>query len=249
MGTTLFFCRIGTLNIKIETNFYNKIMLATPYTKMSFPTLNPARISGNFETTRPLQSHQWANLSEWATSEITSSQSFDFAKMVANLQHDDVTIRRSHQREWTKILQKAAFTNQDSQPSNGPKLEKFRKAKCGPRYSHIRLIDITQILIDHRIKVTEWHAEQKSRIRVKTEFDLRIESYEDARWRYKNGLTIVNAPSIFGISQKLTKDELDKRMLEWDSLNPKPTRKVEQVQAEPELVIEQVEVDDWEQLA
>jgi len=41
---------------------------------------------------------------------------------------------------------------------------------------------------------------------------------------------------------------LDKRMIEWDSLNPKPTRKVEQA-AEPELVIEQVEVDDWEQLA
>ena len=73
-------------------------MLATPYTKMSFPTLNPARISGNFETTRPIQKHQWANLSDWATSEITSYQSFDFAKMVANIQHDDLAIRRSYQR-------------------------------------------------------------------------------------------------------------------------------------------------------
>ena len=227
-------------------------MLATPYTKMSFPTLNPARISGNFETTRPLQPYQWANLSDWATTEITGSQSFDFAKMIANIQHDDVAIRRSYQREWTKMLQKAAFTNKESQPSNGPKLEKFRKSICGPKYSQIRLIDLTQILIDHRIELVEWHAQQKSRMRVKTDFDKQLEAYENARKRHKNGLTTVNAPSIFGISQKITKDELDKRMLEWDAQNPKPTRKVqaEQVaeQAEPELVIEQVEVDDWEQL-
>jgi hypothetical protein len=217
--------------------------------------LNPARISGNFETTRPLGKQQWNNLSEWATSEITASQSFDFAKMIANIQHDDVTIRRSHQREWTKMIQKAAFTNKDTPPSNGPMLEKFRKAKCGPKYSHIRLIDLTQILIDHRIKVMEWYADQKSRMRVKTEFDLRIEAYENARWRHKNRLTTVNAPSIFGISQKITKDELDKRMLEWDEMNPKPTRvQAAEQAAEPELiepdelVIEQVEVDDWEQL-
>ena len=228
-------------------------MLATPYTKMSFPTLNPARISGNFETTRPIQKHQWANLSDWATSEITSSQTFDFAKMVANIQHDDLAIRRSYQREWTKMLQKAAFTNKESQ-SNAPKLEKFRKAICGTKYSHIRLIDLTQILIDHRVEVVEWHAQQKSRMRVKSDFDKQLEAYEIARKRHKNRLTTVNAPSpILGISQKITKDELDKRMLEWDKQNPKPTRKVEQVQAEqvqsePELVIEQVEVDDWEQL-
>jgi hypothetical protein len=229
-------------------------MLATPYTKMSFPTLNPARISGNFETTRPIQKHQWANLSDWATSEITSSQSFDFAKMVANIQHDDLAIRRSYQREWTKMLQKAAFTNKESQPSNAPKLEKFRKAICGTKYSHIRLIDLTQILIDHRVEVVEWHAQQKSRMRVKSDFDKQLEAYENARKRHKNGLTTVNAPSIFGISQKITKDELDKRMLEWDAQNPKPTRKVEQVAEQAEQVAEQVhvieavEVDDWEQL-
>ena len=228
-------------------------MLATPYTKMSFPTLNPARISGNFETTRPIQKHQWANLSDWATSEITSSQTFDFAKMVANIQHDDLAIRRSYQREWTKMLQKAAFTNKESQPSNGPKLEKFRKAICGPKYSQIRLIDLTQILIDHRVEVVEWHAQQKSRMRVKSDFDKQLEAYEIARKRHKNRLTTVNAPSpILGISQKITKDELDKRMLEWDKQNPKPTRKAEQVaeQAEQvaEKVIEPVEVDDWEQL-
>ena len=227
-------------------------MLATPYTKMSFPTLNPARISGNFETTLPIQKHQWANLSDWATSEITSSQSFDFAKMVANIQHDDVAIRRSYQREWTKMLQKAAFTNKESQ-SNAPKLEKFRKAICGTKYSHIRLIDLTQILIDHRVEVVEWHAQQKSRMRVKSDFDKQLEAYEIARKRHKNRLTTVNAPSpILGISQKITKDELDKRMLEWDKQNPKPTRKAEQVaeQAEQvaEKVIEPVEVDDWEQL-
>jgi hypothetical protein len=221
-------------------------MLATPYTKMSFPTLNPARISGNFETTRPIQKHQWANLSDWATSEITSSQSFDFAKMVANIQHDDLAIRRSYQREWTKMLQKAAFTNKESQ-SNAPKLEKFRKAICGTKYSHIRLIDLTQILIDHRVEVVEWHAQQKSRMRVKSDFDKQLEAYENARKRHKNGLTTVNAPSIFGISQKITKDELDKRMLEWDEQNPKPTRKVEQAE-QAEQVIEPVEVDDWEQL-
>jgi hypothetical protein len=221
-------------------------MLATPYTKMSFPTLNPARISGNFETTRPIQKHQWANLSDWATSEITSSQSFDFAKMVANIQHDDLAIRRSYQREWTKMLQKAAFTNKESQ-SNAPKLEKFRKAICGTKYSHIRLIDLTQILIDHRVEVVEWHAQQKSRMRVKSDFDKQLEAYENARKRHKNGLTAVNAPSIFGISQKITKDELDKRMLEWDEQNPKPTRKVEQAE-QAEQVIEPVEVDDWEQL-
>ena len=227
-------------------------MLATPYTKMSFPTLNPARISGNFETTRPIQKHQWANLSDWATSEITSSQTFDFAKMVANIQHDDLAIRRSYQREWTKMLQKAAFTNKESQ-SNAPKLEKFRKAICGTKYSHIRLIDLTQILIDHRVEVVEWHAQQKSRMRVKSDFDKQLEAYEIARKRHKNRLTTVNAPSpILGISQKITKDELDKRMLEWDKQNPKPTRKAEQVaeQAEQvaEKVIEPVEVDDWEQL-
>jgi hypothetical protein len=227
-------------------------MLATPYTKMSFPTLNPARISGNFETTRPIQKHQWANLSDWATSEITSSQTFDFAKMVANIQHDDLAIRRSYQREWTKMLQKAAFTNKESQ-SNAPKLEKFRKAICGTKYSHIRLIDLTQILIDHRVEVVEWHAQQKSRMRVKSDFDKQLEAYEIARKRHKNRLTTVNAPSpILGISQKITKDELDKRMLEWDKQNPKPTRKAEQVaeQAEQvaEQVIEPVEVDDWEQL-
>jgi len=228
-------------------------MLATPYTKMSFPTLNPARISGNFETARPIQKHQWANLSDWATSEITSSQTFDFAKMVANIQHDDLAIRRSYQREWTKMLQKAAFTNKESQ-SNAPKLEKFRKAICGTKYSHIRLIDLTQILIDHRVEVVEWHAQQKSRMRVKSDFDKQLEAYEIARKRHKNRLTTVNAPSpILGISQKITKDELDKRMLEWDKQNPKPTRKAEQVaeQAEQvvaEQVIEPVEVDDWEQL-
>ena len=220
-------------------------MLATPYTKMSFPTLNPARISGNFETARPIQKHQWANLSDWATSEITSSQTFDFAKMVANIQHDDLAIRRSYQREWTKMLQKAAFTNKESQ-SNAPKLEKFRKAICGTKYSHIRLIDLTQILIDHRVEVVEWHAQQKSRMRVKSDFDKQLEAYEIARKRHKNRLTTVNAPSpILGISQKITKDELDKRMLEWDKQNPKPTRKAEQV---AEQVIEPVEVDDWEQL-
>ena len=228
-------------------------MLATPYTKMSFPTLNPALITRDFETTRPLQRYQWANLSDWATTEITCSQSFDFAKMIANIQHDDVEIRNSFQIEWTKMLKKVAFANKESQPSNGPKLEKFRKAICGPKYSQIRLIDLTQILIDHRIELVEWHAQQKSRMRVKTDFDLRVEEYENARRRHKNGLTTVNAPSIFGISQKITKDELDKRMLEWDAQNPKPTRKVQAEQvaeqvAEPELVIEQVEVDDWEQL-
>jgi hypothetical protein len=219
---------------------------------MSFPSLNPARISGNFETTRPLGKQQWANLTGWSARQITISQSFKFAELLANIQHDDVAIRRSYQREWTKMLQKAAFTNKESQPSNGPKLEKFRKAICGPKYSQIRLIDLTQILIDHRIELVEWHAQQKSRMRVKTDFDLRVEAYENARRRHKNGLTTVNAPSIFGIDKKITKDELDKRMLEWDEQNPKPTRKVqaEQVaeQAEPELVIEQVEVDDWEQL-
>ena len=87
-------------------------------------------------------------------------------------------------------------------------------------------------------------------MRVKTDFDKQLEAYENARKRHKNGLTTVNAPSIFGISQKITKDELDKRMLEWDEQNPKPTRKVQAAEqvVEPELVIEQVEVDDWEQL-
>jgi hypothetical protein len=231
---------------KIEMKKSDWLLLATPYTKMSF-TLNPARISGNFETSRPLQPHQWVNLSEWATSEITASQSFDFAKMIANIQHDDVTIRRSYQREWTKMLQKAAFTNKESQ-SNGPKLEKFRKAICGPKYSHIRLIDLTQILIDHRNEVVEWHAQQKSRMRVKSDFDKQLEAYENARKRHKNGLTTVNAPSIFGIDKKITKDELDKRMLEWDAQNPKPTRKVQAAEPVAEPVIEQVEVDDWEQL-
>jgi hypothetical protein len=180
--------------------------------------------------------------------------------MIDNIQHDDVEIRNSFQIEWTKMLRKAAFNNKESQPSNGPKLEKFARHICGPNYSRsIRLIDLTQILIDHRIKVTEWHAEQKSRMRVKTDFDKQLEAYKNARKRYKNGLTTVNAPSIFGIDKPKTQDEVDKRMLEWDAQNPKPTRKVQVEQAaepvaeqaaEPvaEPVIEQVEVDDWEQL-
>jgi hypothetical protein len=221
-------------------------MLATPYTKMSFPTLNPARISGNFETTRPLGKQQWANLTGWSARQIMISQSFKFDELLANIQHDDVTIRRAFQREWTTMLQRAAFTTKDSnreESYNGPTLEKFRKAKCGPKYSHIRLIDLTQILIDHRIKVMEWYAEQKSRMRVKTEFDLRIEAYNDARWRRKKALVV---------QYKLPEDEVIKRMLEWDETNPKPTRVVQAQAAEPdiepELVIEPVEVDDWEQL-
>ena len=233
-------------------------MLATPYTKMSFPTLNPARISGNFDTThpdkrstnanaiRPLGKQQWANLTGWSARQITISQSFKFEEILANIQHDDVEIRRSSQREWTTMLQKAAFNTKDSnreESYNGPTLEKFRKAKCGPIYSHIRLIDLTQILIDHRIRVTEWHAKQKSRMRVKTDFDKQLEAYVERRWRRKKALQD---------QYKLPPDEVDKRMLEWDAQNPKPTRKVQA--AEPvaekvaEPVIEQVEVDDWEQL-
>jgi hypothetical protein len=94
-------------------------------------------------------------------------------------------------------------------------------------------------------------------VRVKSDFDKKVEEYEVARWRHKKGLTSVNAPSpIFGISEKMSKDEVNQRMLEWDALNPKPTRKVEQEQvaeqaeqvAEQVHVIEAVEVDDWEQL-
>ena len=37
MGTTLFFCRIGTLNIKIETNFYSNLMLVRPILRCLSP--------------------------------------------------------------------------------------------------------------------------------------------------------------------------------------------------------------------
>lgn len=247
--------------------------------QMTFPILNPGRITGNFETDRPLGKLQWSNLTEWFILEM-KQQTFDLHKMIVNIQHDDVTIRRSFQREWTKILQKAAFGKNLNDPTFAPKLEKYRKAKFGPKYSHIRLIDLTQILIEHRIELIEWNAKQKSKTRVKSTFDLRIEEYEDKRRRikrtkmvqYKWPITEVKKFMIEwdALNPKPNRSEYDderwrikkskmvlhwpteevtKFMIEWDARNPKPTRSeaAEQV-TEPEVVIEQVEVDDWEQL-
>lgn len=223
---------------------------------MSYPMLNPDRLRGNFETNKPLREQQWANLSRWSESQVTGSETFKFDEMIANIQHEDYAIRVQHQRNWMQMLSKAAFVTKPDAQTHGPSLEKFRAKKYGKRYaSEIRLFDITKILVEHRAQLVEWYAQQKSRVRVKSDFDKKVEEYEVARWRHKKGLTSVNAPSpIFGISEKMSKDEVNKRMLEWDALNPKPTRKVEQVAEQAEQVAEQVpvieavEVDDWEQL-
>jgi hypothetical protein len=227
---------------------------------MSYQMLNPDRIRVKFESNgRILRKQQWENLTHWSESQITGGGTFNFDEMIANIQHDDYTIRVQHQRTWMQMLNKAAFVTKPDAQNYGPSLEKFRAKKYGNRYAaEIRLFDITKILIEHRAQLVEWYALQKSRAKVKSDFDKQVEEYEIARRRYKNRLTTVNAPSpIFGISEKMPKDEVNKRMLEWDALNPKPTRKVEQAAeqvaeqvAEPvaELLIEAVEVDDWEQL-
>lgn len=226
--------------LKIETPFYNYLMLAE---HLNY-TMNPTLFNGNFvfspNKKGPIvfKDKQWFNLCLWNASEVMSP-SFDFADLLAKMQHENLEVRSKNQRIWFDKINEYGFSSKAhnnfmEQSTNFPRIK--LPHPYNKHYVSISKFDITRILVEHRASVAEWYADKKLKEKADPAALHKIQ-----RRKYKNACQAKTWGN--------DKDKVNAALKEWDEKNPMPVTEPVAEQAEQaELVIEQVEVDDWEEL-
>lgn len=166
------------------------------------------------------------------------SATFDLDDLVLKMQHDDLDVRNKNQRFWFKKIDEYAFKGKaqnifmDSH-YNGPHIKV--PDKYSKHYSTISNVDITRILVEHRAAVAQWYVDKKLKEKEDPDALRKIQ-----RQQYKKACQQK--------SWGKDKDKVTAALMEWDAKHPLAKPAAEPVAEPAELVIEQVEVDDWEDL-
>jgi hypothetical protein len=99
----------------------------------------------------------WSALTVWNAAETMKTQHFDLADLIGKCGHDNLDIRTVARREWCNRIARAAIVKESynqflagEENYNGPKI-------CENTRKTILKSDLTQIILDHRVKVQEWY--------------------------------------------------------------------------------------------
>lgn len=119
---------------------------------------------------------QWCDLTIWIAAETMKNPTFDLEALMKKCSHEDIDIRNMAIREWSRRIANALIKKDaygqfmlGEENYNGPKIcEKTRKT--------ILNIDLTQIILEHRVKVQIWfdkHLQQKKHMKPVILYDKR----------------------------------------------------------------------------
>jgi hypothetical protein len=105
--------------------------------------------------------NQWCDLTMWIAAETLKTSSVDIDALMERCANNNLNIRNIAIREWTRIIACAIIKKEaykqflvGEENYNGPKIcERTRKT--------ILMSDLTQIILDHRVKVQVWRDKQK----------------------------------------------------------------------------------------
>lgn len=100
---------------------------------------------------------QWCDLTVWIASETIKKPTFDLDALMNRCAHENMEVRNMAVREWCRRIGRALITKEaykqftvGDDHYNGPKIcERSRKT--------ILMTDLTQIILDHRVKIQVWY--------------------------------------------------------------------------------------------
>ena len=101
--------------------------------------------------------NQWSDLTVWIASETVNPSTFDLDTLMKRCAHENMEVRNMAIREWSRRIGRALVIKEaykqfavGEEHYNGPKIcEKTRKT--------ILMSDLTQIILDHWVKVQVWY--------------------------------------------------------------------------------------------